>query len=157
LKLLKFNQALKQSLGTMKKVFEVSINYGSYCSISFLDRNFFLQLSLKPLNYFMSSSSHCVLLSMLFPTTYSMWVFVAWKHKLNFQISNFMAGSKLRTAECYSKIGFEGSGANGQGKEKQNPLHLDFNWTIHFFSFSIVFLLFLRVLLFKLHQKFLEI
>jgi hypothetical protein len=38
LKLMKFNQALKQSLVTMEKVFELSlINYDSDCSISFLD------------------------------------------------------------------------------------------------------------------------
>jgi hypothetical protein len=65
-----------------------------------------------------------------------------------------MAGSKLRTAECYSKIGFEGSGANGQGKEKQNPLHLDFNWTIHFFSFSIIFLLFFKGSFVQIASKF---
>jgi hypothetical protein len=62
------------------------INYGSDCSISYLDRKLHLQFSPKPLNYFASSLSHCVLLSVLFPTVYNMWVFVAREHHHHFWI-----------------------------------------------------------------------
>jgi hypothetical protein len=61
------------------------INYGSDCSISFLDRKFPLLISPKPLNHFASSSSLCVLLFVLFPTIYNMWVFIARDHRLHFR------------------------------------------------------------------------
>jgi hypothetical protein len=62
------------------------INYGSDCSISFLDRKLPLQISSKPLNHFTSSLSHCIPLSILFPTVYNMWVFVAREHHHHFRI-----------------------------------------------------------------------
>jgi hypothetical protein len=62
------------------------INYGSDCSISFFDRKISLPFSPKPLNHFASSLSCCVLLSVLFPTVYNMWVFVAWEHHHHFRI-----------------------------------------------------------------------
>jgi hypothetical protein len=48
------------------------INYGSNCSILFLDQKLLLQFSPKLLNHFASSSYPCVLLSVLFPTVYNM-------------------------------------------------------------------------------------
>jgi hypothetical protein len=62
------------------------INYGSDWSISFLDRKLPIQFSPKPLNHFVSSSSLCVLLFVIFPTVYNMWVFIAQNHRLHFQI-----------------------------------------------------------------------
>jgi hypothetical protein len=44
-----------------------------------------LQFSPKPLNHFISSLSHCVLLTVLFPTVYNMWVFIARDHRLHFR------------------------------------------------------------------------
>jgi hypothetical protein len=61
-------------------------NYGSDCSILFLDRKFSLQFSPKPLNHFASSLSHCILLTVLFPTVYNMWVFIAREHHHHFRI-----------------------------------------------------------------------
>jgi hypothetical protein len=62
------------------------INYGSDCSISFLDRKFPLQFSPKPLHHFMNSLSHYVLLFVLFPTIYNMWIFIARDHHHHFRI-----------------------------------------------------------------------
>jgi hypothetical protein len=64
------------------------INYDSDCSISFLNRKLSLQFSPKSLNHFASSLSHCVLLYVLYPTVYNMWVFVARDHRLHFRFCN---------------------------------------------------------------------
>jgi hypothetical protein len=64
------------------------INYGSDCSILFLDRKLPLQFSPKPLNHFTSSLSHCLLLSVFFSTVYNMWVFAARYHWLHFRFWN---------------------------------------------------------------------
>jgi hypothetical protein len=66
LKLMKFNQAIKQSFVTTEKVFEVSI----WSIIARIARFYFWigNFSPKPLNHFASSLSHFVLLSVLFPT-----------------------------------------------------------------------------------------
>jgi hypothetical protein len=61
------------------------INYGSDCSILFLNRKLLLQFSPKSLNHFVSSSSHCVLLSDLFPTVYNMWIFIIREYHHHFR------------------------------------------------------------------------
>jgi hypothetical protein len=62
------------------------INHGSDCSILFLDWKILIQFSPKQLNHFASSLSYCVLLFVLFPTIYNMWVFIAQDHYHHFRI-----------------------------------------------------------------------
>jgi hypothetical protein len=64
------------------------INYDSDCSISFLNWKLPLLFFLKPLNNFTSSLSHCILLSVLFPTVYNMWLFIARDQMLHFRFWN---------------------------------------------------------------------
>jgi hypothetical protein len=60
------------------------INYDSNYSISFLDQKLLLQFSPKPLNHFTCSSSHYVLLSVLFPMVYNTWVFIVREYHHHF-------------------------------------------------------------------------
>jgi hypothetical protein len=46
----------------------------------------FPSFSPKPLNHFASSLSHCVLLTVLFPTVYNIWIFIAREHHHHFRI-----------------------------------------------------------------------
>jgi hypothetical protein len=74
------------------------INHGSDCSILFLDRKLFLHFSPKLLNHFVSSSSYCVFLFVLFLTVYNMWIFIAWEHYHHFRI---LDSGKTRTVAIY--------------------------------------------------------
>jgi hypothetical protein len=108
------------------------INHGSNCSISFLDRKFLLQFSPKPLNHFASSSSHCVLLSVLFPTVYNILDFIAHDHHHHFRNENFRI--------CPISI-------------------FIFNWSPPFVDFRISLLLlnyFSKISLSKLHHNLLK-
>jgi hypothetical protein len=87
LNLLKFNQALKQSFVTMEKVFEVSIwsIMARIARFHFWIENFSFSFSPKLLNHFVNSLSHCVLLFVLFPMVYNMWVFIAREYHHHFR------------------------------------------------------------------------
>jgi hypothetical protein len=127
------------------------INYGSDCSILFLDQKLFLQFSPKRLNHFTSSSSLCVLLSVLF-LTYIICGFSS--HEIIGSIFRFH-GREQSSDTVVTRV----TVANRKKIQIWSLSILIFNWSLPFADFFYFFLLlnyFSKIPLSKLHQNFLK-